>query len=154
MSKIKVLNSKSILFDIEVEDKFDAILKISNRLFEEGYIKDVVSFTNAVLQREKEGKTGIGYSVAIPHGKSCDVRQTVTGIMKLQRAIEWEAVDSLPVKFIILFAVKSDENDIERLDEMSEIAVSLANTSFIDRLHNARSPEEIVELFQTELDLN
>jgi fructose PTS system EIIA component len=154
MSKIKVINLDLILFGINVQDKISAIEEMSTQLLSKGYITDIQSFISCILKREEEGKTGIGYGVAIPHGKSKSVKQTVICIGKLQQSIKWESVDSLPIKLIILFAVKDNEEDIKRLDEMAEISTSLADESFIDKLHSANSPEEIIKLFDRKLKLN
>src|ERR1700710_1993300 len=52
---------------------------------------------DALLQRERLGSTGIGNGVAIPHGKLPKVHQIVGLFARLERPIDYEALDGTPV---------------------------------------------------------
>jgi PTS system nitrogen regulatory IIA component len=55
-----------------------------------------------LLQREKLGSTGVGNGVAIPHGKLPKLSK-VTGVFaRLERPIDYEALDGQPVDLIFL----------------------------------------------------
>ena len=57
---------------------------------------------DALLQRERLGSTGVGDGIAIPHGK-LDKCEHIFGVFaRLERAIDFEAPDGLPVDLIFI----------------------------------------------------
>ena len=63
------------------------------------------------IKEEAEGATGIGQGIAIPHGKSPSVRQTVIAAATLADPIPWETLDDRPVEIVILFAVQEGDKN-------------------------------------------
>jgi nitrogen PTS system EIIA component len=55
-----------------------------------------------LLQREKLGSTGVGNGVAIPHGKLAKLGQVFGLFARLERAVDFEALDGQPVDLIFL----------------------------------------------------
>lgn len=68
-----VLDEKIMTVSLKAADKDDALKQMARQLKENGYIADVEAFVADIYKREKEGITGIGNGVAIPHGKSDSV---------------------------------------------------------------------------------
>ncbi len=117
---------------------------------DKGVITDTESFLDDVYQREAEGATGIGQGIAIPHGKSASVRQTVIAAATLADPIPWETLDSRPVKeIVILFAVQEGDKNKGHLQLLQKIAVLLAREGFIKELKKAASIEELYSLIDT-----
>ncbi|HSJ15879.1 MAG TPA: PTS sugar transporter subunit IIA [Longimicrobiales bacterium] len=56
----------------------------------------------AVVAREAVLSTGIGYGVAIPHGKSPGVRDLVMAAGRARVPIEYDALDGQPVQLFFL----------------------------------------------------
>ena len=57
-----------------------------------------------LLQREKLGTTAVGYGVAIPHGKLPKLEKLFGLFARLERPIDFEAMDGQPVDLIFLLA--------------------------------------------------
>ena len=57
---------------------------------------------DAILQRERLGSTGVGDGVAIPHGKLAKCQHIFGVFARLERPIDFEAPDGLPVDLIFL----------------------------------------------------
>src|SRR5476651_338705 len=55
-----------------------------------------------LLQREKLGSTGVGNGVAIPHGKLPKLGKLFGLFARLERPIDFEALDSQPVDLVFL----------------------------------------------------
>ena len=66
----EVLDPRLIKLNLNASSKRDAITQLSETLKDADYINDVPSFVKDIYLREKEGITGIGDGIAIPHGKS------------------------------------------------------------------------------------
>jgi PTS system nitrogen regulatory IIA component len=54
------------------------------------------------MQREKLGSTGVGNGVAIPHGKLPKLGRLFGLFARLERGIDFEALDGQPVDLIFL----------------------------------------------------
>ncbi|MEB3365346.1 PTS sugar transporter subunit IIA [Lactobacillus sp. R2/2] len=52
----------------------------------------------------------MGQGIAIPHGKSDDVKHIGVAIGILSHGIEWESLDNEKIRIVILFAVSNDTN--------------------------------------------
>src|SRR5258708_17254305 len=55
-----------------------------------------------LLQREKLGTTAVGYGVAIPHGKLPKLEKLFGLFARLERPIDFEAMDGQPVDLACL----------------------------------------------------
>jgi PTS system nitrogen regulatory IIA component len=55
-----------------------------------------------LVQREKLGSTGVGHGVAIPHGKLRTLDRLFGLFARLERPIDFEALDGEPVDLIFL----------------------------------------------------
>ena len=55
-----------------------------------------------LLQREKLGSTGVGNGVAIPHGKLPKLNKVFGVFARLERPVDYEALDGQPVDLIFL----------------------------------------------------
>lgn len=130
------------------QNKEQAISMLAALLQKDGAVKDSEGFIQDVYQREREGKTGIGGYIAIPHGKSEFVSHTCIAIGLLDKPINWESLDGNPVKVIILFAVnKKDKNDYF-VKMMSQVARMLGKEEVCAQLLTAKSAEELISIFK------
>src|ERR1700752_1491992 len=55
-----------------------------------------------LLERERLGTTGIGHGTAIPHGRMPDLPQLHALFARLEKPIDFEAIDGQPVDLIFL----------------------------------------------------
>lgn len=147
MALVDILNDKIIDLDIEAKNKDEALRHLSSLLKEENYIDDIDMFVKDIYVREAEGTTGIGNSIAIPHGKSSSVKNIGIAIGRTKNAIEWESIDDQPISLIFLFCV-SDNNDYARnhMLLLAEIAGKLGNDEQVKRIQKATNKEEIINI--------
>lgn len=64
----------------------------------------------AILAREAEGSTGFGGGVAIPHGKIAGLGAVTGYFARLEKPVEYDAVDGEPVD--LLFLLLAPENAV------------------------------------------
>lgn len=143
-----VINKNALQVDMAAENKQQALTTLVDLLYQDGAVADPDGFIQDVYQREREGKTGIGGFIAIPHGKSAHVNNTCIAIGLLREPIAWESLDGNPVRVIILFAVnRNDKNDFF-VKMMSQVARMLGKEDVCDRLLSAKSTEELLSIFK------
>lgn len=143
----EVLSEKVIDLNLVATTKEAAIKELSELLYENGNIDDVADFFEDVMLRETEGVTGLGKGVAIPHGKSESVLKTSIAIGRTKVPLEWESLDDQPVSVIILFAVKNTDANTTHIKMLQNIAICLADDSFIGKLQDVIDEAEMLQLF-------
>lgn len=146
----EVINPNAVVTDLDAANKQEVFEKLSQLLYQDGSITSKENFIADVVSREREGKTGIGCGVAIPHGKSDAVKHTCIAVAKLKVPIEWESVDGEPVQIIVLFAVNGRDKNSYFVKLMSQVARMLAKESFCSQLLASTSKKELLSLFQND----
>lgn len=148
MELADVLDERIINLNLQAKNKEEALNKMSNMLYEAGYIDDVDEFVKDIYFRESQGVTGIGNYVAIPHGKSDSVTQIGIAIGKLEEEIEWETLDGKGVKLIFLFAVSNNhEYARNHMLLLAKIAGTLGDDNAIQELLSAKTSTEVKNIF-------
>lgn len=145
----EILNKETIDLAISLELKHDVLLWLSNLLLNAGYIGNIEIFMDDIEKREILGVTGIGNYIAIPHGKSKTVIKSGIAIGKLLKPVRWESLDGKGVLFIVLFAVK-DDNDYEEnhLRLLAQFASKMGDDTIVSRLLSVDNYEGLVEIFR------
>ena len=98
-----------------------------------------------MLNREKMGRTGIGYGIAIPHGRMMDSDQAVAVLLQCQAPIEFDAIDNRPVDLLFALLVP-DAQCKTHLKTLSAMAERLIDKSTLKSLRNAQSDQELYDV--------
>ncbi|MDX8377029.1 MAG: PTS sugar transporter subunit IIA [Mariprofundales bacterium] len=104
----------------------------------------------AVLERERLGSTGIGYGVALPHGRMQALDKPLAVLARHQRGLDFTAIDAKPVYIIVLMlAPASQDKQVhgEHLRMLAFFARRLQQDNIRKQILAATSPEEISQLF-------
>lgn len=97
---------------------------------------------DVLLQREKLGSTALGAGIAIPHGKLAKLDKIYGVFARLDRPIDFEALDGQPVDLVfVLLAPESAGAD--HLKALSRIARLLRDQQLANQLRDARDAEAI-----------
>lgn len=144
----EVLDPRLIKLDLQANSKRDAIIQLSELLKATDYINDVPAFVKDIYLREKEGITGIGDGIAIPHGKSNYVTKVGVAIGILNTPVTWETLDGKDVNIVILFAVSNNtESARNQLKLLSLFAAQLGHDAVVQHLKHATTPEDVIAAF-------
>ncbi|HOP62244.1 MAG TPA: PTS sugar transporter subunit IIA [Spirochaetota bacterium] len=135
---------------LSAADKFQAIEELA-RVFEgSDFCSDIDSLVNALKEREEIMSTGIGFGIAIPHAKINSVKEMAFAVGISDAGIDFDSMDGQPVKLIILvIAGEKQHKDYLRL--LSNIMAILKKEPVKEKIIQAAEPEEIVEIFRTEM---
>jgi len=91
----------------------------------------------ALLQRERLGSTGIGEGVAIPHGKLAGLDRIFGMVARLEKPIDFEALDGQPVD--VLFLLLAPEGaGADHLKALARVARVLREPGLIERVRATR----------------
>ncbi|MBK6878751.1 MAG: PTS sugar transporter subunit IIA [Ignavibacteria bacterium] len=145
----EILSEKVIATGLEATDKYEAIDKMIELACASGNVINKDNVKQCVLDREKLVSTGVGKGFAIPHGKTDDIKDIVAAFAVLKTPIDFDSIDLEPVKYIFLVIGKESllNAHIKLLSRISRI---MNKEEFRERLDDAKSPEEIMEMFRQE----
>ena len=92
---------------------------------------------DSLLQRERLGSTGVGHGVAIPHGKLPKCERIAGVFARLERPIDFEAMDGAPVDLIFLLIAPEDAG-ADHLKALAKIARAVRDPGFVAKLRATR----------------
>lgn len=147
MDLAKVIRNETIKLNMEATTKDEALKELVELLYDNNRISNKDAFLKDVIYRESLGETGIGNYIAIPHGKSKYVNKTSLALGRTKKDIEWETLDGLPVRFIILFAVTDEDKTSVHVRLLAKVASTLGNDDVCAKLLVAKTNEEILNIF-------
>jgi PTS system nitrogen regulatory IIA component len=100
---------------------------------------------DTLLQREKLGSTGVGHGVAIPHGKLAGLDRLVGVFARLDKPVDFDALDDEPVD--LMFLLLAPENaGADHLKALARIARVLREPSIASKLRAANDASAIYAL--------
>jgi PTS system nitrogen regulatory IIA component len=142
----KILKENYIKFDLAATEKEAAINELAELLSDADVLTDKNAYLRSVMLREEESTTGIGFGVAIPHGKSAAVKEPALAFAKSTDGISWNSMDGQPVHLMFLIAVPESSND-EHLRILSQLARKLMHEEVREALLNADSAASVYRIF-------
>ena len=113
-------------------------------------VKDGAQFLRDVLAREELVTTGVGYGVAFPHAKSEVVRNVCFAFARTTEGVDFEALDSNPVRLIFLIAApKNAEPSRVYLNLMARLSFLMKDEGNRAALLNAGSARDVLEILDS-----
>ena len=104
------------------------------------------AIADRLWERERLGSTGFGGGIAIPHGKIAGL-SAVTGVfVRLNVAVDCDAIDGLPVDLLFMLLSPS-EGGTEHLKALARVSRRLRDRAFVAKLRGAGSPDALYALF-------
>jgi len=97
---------------------------------------------DVLMQREKLGSTAIGNGVAIPHGKLPKLTRIFGLFARLDRPIEFEALDGQPIDLVFVLLAPEGAG-ADHLKALARIARMLREPELANKLRDARDAEAI-----------
>lgn len=139
---VQILTVDNIQLNVALSSKEEAIRKTGQILVDKGYVEE--AYIEKMLAREELTSTYMGNFVAIPHGTE-DSKDLVnhSGISIIQAPEGVDFGGGNIVKVLIGIAGKNNEH----LDILSNIAIVCSEEENIEKIVQAKTEEEIVNLF-------
>jgi PTS system nitrogen regulatory IIA component len=97
---------------------------------------------DVLMQREKLGSTGVGSGIAIPHGKLAKLDRLFGLFARLDRAIDFEALDGQPVDLVFVL-LAPEAAGADHLKALARVARLLRDPDVANKLRDAHASEAI-----------
>lgn len=147
MQITKMISKNLINLELNTDNKEDALIEMVNLLKREDKIESEDKFLAKIIEREREGSTGFGRRIAVPHGKSETVNELSLSIGRSKKGIEYHSLDGKKVKLIFMVADYPDYSP-EYLKLVSTLVSWLRDDEFRNKLLDAENKSEFIKLFR------
>jgi PTS system nitrogen regulatory IIA component len=128
----RLLPASHVVLDMDVSSKKRLFEQIG-LLFENSRQIPRARVFDSLFDREKLGSTGLGYGVAIPHGRIKTLKEPVCAFVRTAAPIAFESPDGQPVSLV--FAMLVPEHATEaHLELLSELAQMFSDASLREAL--------------------
>ena len=132
----ELISPDAVISELRVNGKKQALQELSERAAEVSGLPAREIF-DSILQRERLGSTGVGDGIAIPHGKLVKCPRIFGVFARLERPIDFEALDGMPVDLVFLL-VAPESAGADHLKALAMIARLLRNSALASQLRATR----------------
>lgn len=151
MEIAELLSAEGVIPNLKVTSKKQVLQEISKRAAELTGLDERVIF-DTLLEREKLGTTGVGNGIAIPHGKLPTETPLFGLFARLERPIDFEAIDERPVDLIFLL-LAPESAGADHLKALAKVSRLLRDQTMLDKLRGSDHAEALYALL-TEVTTN
>lgn len=140
-----LITPERVACNVDASSKKRALEELSELISKN---QDRVTSSNvfdSLLARERLGGTGVGYGVAIPHGRLKNSAHTIGAFIKLNSGVDFDAADNQPVDLLFALLVPEDSTE-EHLQILALLAAMFNDDAFREKLRNTSNPEELHKL--------
>ncbi|HEU5261580.1 MAG TPA: PTS sugar transporter subunit IIA [Gemmatimonadales bacterium] len=134
----ELLTPARIRVPLTASDKEGVLRELADMVGNGGQTEEVLG---AILERERQFPTGIGYGVAVPHGKTPALSTLVVVAGTTPAPVAYETIDGQPVRLFFLLAGPESAAGAH-VKALSRISRLVRREPLRDRLLGARTPEE------------
>jgi PTS system fructose-specific IIC component len=146
---IKDLLVKDVMImDLQATDKKGAIDEMVQKMYDGGRISDIATYKEGILAREAQTSTGLGDGIAMPHAKNSAVKEPTVLFAKSNKGVDYEALDGQPTYLFFMIAAPEGANDTH-LQALAALSRLLVDPTFVAKLKETTTPEEVQNLFQS-----
>ncbi len=145
-----ILDVDQIAVDITVSSKKSLLETAATLLASTPDSADSRDIFDSLVQRERLGSTGLGHGVAIPHGRVAGQQTVAAAVIRLQKAIDFDAPDSDPVDLFFALAVPDKCTDVH-LRLLADIAERLGREQQRQAIRAAPDSDHLLKLLSTDL---
>lgn len=136
-----ILPPAQVLVGVDATSKKRAFEE-AGLLFESQHGLSRALITDSLFARERLGSTGLGYGVAIPHGRIKGLKAPMAAVFRLDQPIGFDAPDEQPVTLLIFLLVPEAATQ-KHLEILSEIAELLGDTQMRERIKASTDAAEL-----------
>ncbi len=145
MKLVEVLHEDCIIPSLKAKDKEGLLCEMVDYLKDKMPELDKEKTLKALFARERLGTTGIGHSVALPHGKLKGVNKITVFFGRSSEGVDFNAIDNLPVHLVFLI-IAPENSAAAHLKLLACISRILKSQDLRQRLMKAEDPASIFKI--------
>jgi nitrogen PTS system EIIA component len=139
-----ILQPNGVVANLRAANKRQALQELAKRAAQLTGKHERAIF-EVLLERERLGTTGIGHGTAIPHGRMPDLTQIHALFARLEKPIDFEAIDNQPVDLIFLLLTPANSG-ADHLKALARISRLLRDKAICDKLRGTDRADALYAL--------
>lgn len=139
-----LLSLESVIPNLKVTSKKQSLQELArhgSQLFD----LDERELFDTLLEREKLGTTGVGNGIAIPHGKLPNLDRLHGIFARMEKPVDFEAIDERPVDLIFLL-LAPESAGADHLKALAKVSRLLRDQTVVEKLRGSEQPEALFSL--------
>lgn len=145
MDIAQLITTARIVIDAQLGSKKRLLELVSNLIAADQPEITQLTLFESLCTRERLGGTGLGKGVALPHGRLKGNGVAMGAFVRLQAAINYDAVDKQPVDLVFALVVPEKSTD-EHLQILAMLAQMFSDKQLREQLRVADSAQELWRL--------
>ncbi|MEJ6575685.1 MAG: PTS IIA-like nitrogen regulatory protein PtsN [Emcibacteraceae bacterium] len=142
-----LINMDAIFPQLKVSSKKQLLQELGN-IAKNKIKKPVQEIATILMERERLGSTGVGYGVAIPHGRFTELDKIFGVFAKLEKPVNYDALDNQPVDLVFLLLVP-EKAGASHLKALAKISRILRDQTVCEKLRGADSGDAIYAILNS-----
>ena len=146
---IELITPASIIANLRASNKKQALQELARKAADLTGQHERMIF-DVLLERERLGTTGVGQGIAIPHGKLACLDRVYGLFARLERPIDFDAIDEQPVDLMFLL-LAPEQAGADHLKALARVSRLLRDHAMCEKLRGSNSADALYALLtQTE----
>ncbi|HEX5263893.1 MAG TPA: PTS sugar transporter subunit IIA [Phenylobacterium sp.] len=137
-----LLDRNAIALRVSAANKRQALAVIAE-IAARNFGLDAGDVLDALTDREQAGSTGVGHGVAAPHARVEGLDRLRGVFVRLDHAVEFDAVDDQPVDLIFALFAPKDATGVEHLRALARVSRILRQSELRQQLRQARTADAL-----------
>ncbi|MEX2450476.1 MAG: PTS IIA-like nitrogen regulatory protein PtsN [Rhodospirillales bacterium] len=139
-----LLTVDCIVADLRVTSKKQALQELARRVADLAGLHERSVF-DVLIERERLGTTGVGNGIAIPHGKLPNLDRLYGLFARLEKPIDFHAIDDQPVDLIFLL-LAPESAGADHLKALARVSRLLRDKAVCEKLRGTDDAEALFAL--------
>jgi PTS system nitrogen regulatory IIA component len=145
MRLIDILSEERVTTQLSASSKDEALRALAQLFSDHDPSLDLVSVHAVLSERERLASTGVGSSVAIPHGRISAIEGLRAAMAISREGIPFDAIDGAPVR-IIIGVLAPQHHTGDHLRVLARVSRLLRNPEVRERLLEASDAHAAFEV--------
>ena len=147
-----LLTVRGVIAQLRASNKRQALQEIARRGTALTGISERRIF-DALAERERNGSTGIGQGIALPHGKLAELPRLCGLFARLERPIPFEAIDNQPVDLLFVLLAPAAAG-AEHLRALARVSRLLRDAATCQKLRGTDKSDALYALLTDNTEIN
>lgn len=135
---------ESVIANLRVTSKKQALQELAKKAAELTGQPERALF-EVLMERERLGTTGVGHGIGIPHGKLPELDRLYGLFARLEKPIDFDAIDEQPVDLIFVL-LAPETAGADHLKALARVSRLFRDRSVCEKLRGTESSEAIYAL--------
>ena len=150
MEIVDLISTESVVSNLHATSKKQALQDLARRAASLAGLEERAVF-DVLIERERLGTTGVGNGIAIPHGKLSNLDKLYGLFARLERPVDFNAIDEKPVDLIFLL-LAPESAGADHLKALARVSRLLRDSSICEKLRGTETSDALYALLTQPLE--